>query len=305
MKRMKFALGKILACLLCVCLLADPVTLTAALPVPEVTEPEVQQVFLDHYELTDEKIIPGKEFTLKLFLKNVGDKSIEHVIVDVMYPLGTMPVYGTVSQAIVDVDAGETTEVALKYLAMEKIGSPILDFQVSLRENDLQNLTILRTTVGLQSPFDIVSSFIPGNAMVGESVNCSMTFKYLGMETADQVSAKMKVNGVPVYSVDLGDMTKETTKTQSLFKTFDEAGTYNVELFLEYHDDGKNKKTVQVGSGILEVMEYPVVSANPQTQKESPVQENLQFGQSHVVILCGALIAAIFVLIVFLIRKKK
>ena len=302
---MKFAFGKILACLLCVCLLAEPVTLTAAFPVPDTTEPVVQQVFLDHYELTDEKIIPGKEFTLKLFLKNVSDKSIEHVIVDVMYPLGTMPVYGTVSQAVVDVDAGETAEVALQYLAMEKIGSPILDFQVALRENELENLTILRTPVGLQSPFDIVSSFIPSKAMVGESVNCSMTFKYLGMETADNVSARMKVNGVLAYSVDMGNMTKETTKTQSLFKSFEEAGTYKVELFLEYHDDSDHQKTVQVGSGIVEVVEIPSVSANPQMQQESSGQQNAQFGQSQTVIMCGILIAAIFVLIVVLIRKKK
>ena len=224
MKRMKFAFGKILACLLCVCLLADTVTLTAAFPAPEITETNVQQVFLDHYELTDEKIIPGKEFTLKLFLKNVSEKSTEHVIVDVMYPLGIMPVYGSVSQAVVDVEAGDTTEVALEYIALEKIGSSVLDFQVSLRENELQNLTILRTPVGLQSPFDIVSSFIPAKAMAGESVNCSMTFKYLGMETADKVSARMNVNDVPAYVVDLGNMTKENNQDTELVQDISRRG---------------------------------------------------------------------------------
>ena len=302
---MKFAFGKILACLLCVFLLADTVTLSAAIPMPEVTEPKVQQVFLDRYELTDEKIIPGKEFTLKLFLKNVSDKSIEHVIVDVMYPLGIMPIYGSVSQAIVDVDAGETTEVALRYNALEKIGSPILDFQVSLRENELQNLTVLRTPVGLQSPFDIVSFFIPTKAMEGESVNCSMTFKYLGIETADKVSARMNVNGVLAYAVDLGNMTKETTKTQSLFKSFDQEGTYSVELYLDYHDDAGKKKTMKVGSGSLEVLEVPSVSASAAEQMEKSQQENQRSNRSLVLMAGGILIAVIFAIIVFLIRKKK
>ena len=305
MKEMKFAVEKILACLLCVFLLADTVQMTAAFPVPEVTEPTVQQVFLDHYELTDEKIIPGKEFTLKLFLKNIGDKSVEHVIVDVMYPLGIMPIYGSVSQAIVDVDAGETTEVELKYNALEKIGSPILDFQVSLRENELQNLTILRTPVGLKSPFDIVSSFVPSKAFAGESVNCSMTFKYLGMETADKVSARMNVNGRLAYSVDMGNMTKETTKTQSLFKTFDKAGNYSVELFLDYHDDSGMKKTVQVGSGVLNILETPVMSTNPQIQNENTDSENQQMNRSHVLIACGILAIGICAIIAFLIKKKK
>lgn len=308
MKSMRFALKKILTCLLCMFLLLNTCSMAAmaARPlVPETTEPEIQQVFLDHYELTDEKIIPGKDFTLKLFLKNVGDRSVEHVIVDVIYPLGTMPVYGTVSQAIVDVSAGETSVVELKYKALEKIGSPVLDFQVSLRENELQNLTILRAPVGLQSPLDVVSFFIPSRVMAGDGVNCSMTFKYLGMDTADQVSARMNVDGRPVYSVDMGDLTEESTKTQTLVNTFDEAGTYTVGLYLDYHDDAGVKKTIQVGSGVLEVTEFPMNSANTKLPQETESQNNLQASQSYVMICSAVLILVIIVIMVLLIKKKK
>ena len=305
MKRMKFAFDKILVCLLCVLLLGNSGALSARAAFPAATEPAVQQVFLDHYELTDERIIPGKEFSLKLFLKNVGEKNAEHVIVDVIYPLGTMPVYGSVSQAIVDVPADETSVVELKYKALETISAPILDFQVSLRENELKNQTVLRTSVGLKSPFEVVSFFVPSRALAGESVNCSMTFKYLGMDTADRISARMNVNGVTAYSVDMGNLTEEATKTQTLTNTFEEAGSYSVDLYLDYYDDSGAKKTIQVGSGVIEAASAPVIPAHPQTQQVDPDSGSRQFDQLHVLIISGILILVISAIIVFLIKKKK
>lgn len=305
MKKLKFAFEKFLACLLCVILLGNTGALSAMAAFPTATEPIIQQVFLDRYELTDERIIPGKEFSLKLFLKNVGEENAEHVIVDVIYPQGTMPVYGSVSQAIVDVPAGETSVVELKYKALEKLGAPILDFQVSLRENELKNQTVLRTSVGLKSPFEVVSFFVPSRALAGESVNCSMTFKYLGMDTANRVSARMNVDGIPAYSVDMGNLTEEATKTQTLTNIFEEAGSYSVDLYLDYYDNAGVKKTIQVGSGVIEATGAPVIPAHPQTQQANPNSGNWQFDQLHVLIISGILILVISALIVFLIKKKK
>ena len=314
MRSLKTVFQKAVSGFLCALLLTGAALTASAAPAP-VAPPsqkpvgEIQHVFLDRYQLTNEKIVPGSEFTLTLFLKNIGDKPADRVVVDVMYPIGVMPVYGTVSQAIVDVPADGTAEVEISYNALEKIGAPVLDFQVFLRENSQQSLTVLRTPVGLQSPFDVIATFVPARAMAGESVNCSMTFKYLGMETTDKVRARMNVNGVPVHTSEIGNLSRETTKTQSLFETFEAEGKYVVDLYLDYENESGEEKSVLVGTSLLEIVENHETTvsrpSNAGTQQENTDQSTPAFSSTHVLIISGSLILVIFVIIVLLVRKKK
>lgn len=313
MKKLKTALSRIVYCFLCLLLIGNMASAAFAAPgnFQFQTDGELsQKVFLERYELTDERIVPGSQFTLKLSLKNIGTVNAENVIVDVVYPIGVMPIYGTVSQAIVDVPAEGTAEVEIAYNALDKIVIPALDFQIVLRENGLENTTILRIPVGLQSPFDVIATFVPAKAVVGESVNCSMTFKYRGAETADKIQARMNVNGDPVRTVEIGSLPKETTKTQSLFEQFDDAGQYVVEMYLDYQDESGREKSVQVGTSLLEIEEKHEMPAKPDSagqklQPEDTAQTGRQSADIRVLAACGILIAAICVLIVFLIRKKK
>ena len=201
------------------------------------------------------------------------------------------------------------TEVSFSYNALEKIDTPMMDFQVLIRDQKNQNAVVLRTPVGNKSPFEIITSFVPTRAMTEENVNCSITFKYLGKETASRVRARLNVDGQPVHTVDLGSLSKDTTKTQSLFAKFDKAGTYVVELYLDYQDAESVEQSVLVGTGLVEVREnnFPVNPnlPNSELQQEINNQINRQSDSTKVLIVSGTLIVVIFLAIVVLIKKKK
>lgn len=323
MKKMKCTFYRVVFCLLCIVLtgntfaqiaMAEPEateapTLTGIQPSVEQEEPDSQHIFLERYELTDEKVIPGNDFTLKLFLKNAGTKDADCVIVDVLNSKGVMPIYGTISQAVISVSAGETAQVVFDYHALERIDSPVLDFQVSIREGALQNAANMRVPVGTKSPFNIIATFVPARVMVGENVNCSITFKNLGKQTADHVRARMDVNGSPVLTSEVGNLPQEMTKTQSLFTTFQEPGKYVIELYLDYRDQAGEENSVLVGTSLLEVYENRGSTINPgdssQIQEEISNQMNNQFDNTKVLIISGVLIVVIFLIIVFLMKKKK
>ena len=307
MKDIKVISKRILCFMVCMILFLSAAFETVnAAPMPS----EQQQVFLDHYQLTNDKIVPGNEFTLTLYLKNIGKNDAHNIIVDIMYAEGVMPSYGQVSQAIVDVPAEGTAEIEFHYIALEKIDEAVLDFQVILRESDLRNAILIRTPVGSQSPFRIIANFVPGRAKVREDVNCSMTFKYLGQETADAIRARMNVNGELVHTIDIGNLPKETTKTQSLFTKFEDEGKYIIELYLDYLDEAGEEQSVEVGSGLVEIEEPRVVPAsvqtpNQQTQKNSQESAASRFANADVLTVSVTLIVVIFAMIIFLLKKKK
>ena len=71
-------------------------------------------IMVESYELSDEKIVPGEDFTLSLTLKNYSvSVTARDVLVNVENPGGIAPVYGTVSQTWVDeMGPGETATVS-------------------------------------------------------------------------------------------------------------------------------------------------------------------------------------------------
>ena len=310
MKITEVSLRKLAVCLLCLFLSAGFLgTAAEAAPQPQ-QQLSMEQVFLDHYEISDGKIVPGGDFTLTLFLQNKDEKNDGHVIVDVMYPQGVMPVYGAVSQAIVDVPAGGNAEVELDYIAMDKLAIPVLDFQVFLRENDQQYMTLLRLPLGSSSPFEAITTFVPARAMVGENVNCSMTFKYLGTEAANRISVRMNVDGERLSRIEIGTLAKDTTKTQSISGTFEEPGEYLVELYLDYTDDAGIRQSIQLGSSVVEVEENTLFP-------DSVKQEGQDLGEAEksgfaetldhprFLVACGGLIVLCLVVIVLVLRKKR
>ena len=311
MKKLKVTVYKGLLCLLCMILMVNSGAMSVmAAPGNPFGEVETQKVFLDHYKLTDDKIVPGSEFTLTLFFQNTGNQDAKQVIVDVLYSKGIMPAYGTVSQAVVDIPAGETVEVELPYVAQEKIETPVLDFQVTIREKELQNATLLRTPVGSSSPFAVITTFVPAAAKTEDQVNCSMTFKYLGLEAVDQITARMDVDGKTVNTMEIGNLPKDTTKTQSLSATFPDEGKYVVEMYLDYEDAAGEKQTILAGVNVIEVQEAdekPAVPNNGDMEKQQNASHagSRQLNNLQILLISGALIAVIVLIMVFLIRRKK
>ena len=106
-------------------------------------------IMLESYEVSNEKIVPGEDFTLTLTLKNYSvSATAKNVLVDISNPAGIAPVYGTVSQTWVEeMGPGETATVSFDYTSSVDITGDYLDFYITM-VGEVTNYITLRAPVG-------------------------------------------------------------------------------------------------------------------------------------------------------------
>ena len=116
-------------------------------------------IMVESYELSDEKIVPGEDFTLSLTLKNYSvSVTARDVLVNVENPGGIAPVYGTVSQTWVDeMGPGETATVSFDYTSSVEITGDYLDFSITMIGGSTANYITLRAPVGSDTPFSVMA----------------------------------------------------------------------------------------------------------------------------------------------------
>ena len=269
-------------------------------------------VTIESYEVTNEKIIPGADFTLKLVLKNYSTtRAAEDVMIDIANPDGVAPVYGTVSQAFLGtIEPGESVEVSFDYNSFTSISSNTLSFNVTLVAPSATNYITLTIPSGSDTPFSIISANIPTAAEVGEIVSASLSFKVLGNDNVSNATMVLAVNGENVASSVVGIVTPGTTKTQNLSFCFAGKGEYSVELALEYLDDAGEKKKITVGTATVSVTESHIDSGDDEKDTEENNQNTnntVSDGATNITLMAisGVLIIAIFLIILLLVTRRK
>lgn len=262
-------------------------------------------IVVDKYTLTEEKVVPGKEFTLTLTIKNVGrGEPAKDIIVDVTNPGGISPVYGTVSQVYVDeIPVGETRDVSIAYLANSAITSIYLDFNVTILADDASpNYVTVRVPVGTDVPFEILSNKFPESVLVGENATSVVSFVVLGDENLKDVSHEVLVDGVVYSSNAIGSLSPGANRTQNTTVAFAMPGEYNVDIVLTYIDKAEEEQRFMISSQSVTVLEREntVIIDNQGNANEgnSDNQKTLILG------MAGVIVIAIFLIAVVL-RKKK
>lgn len=262
-------------------------------------------IVLERYEVTDEHIIPGEEFTLTLYFKNQSpDEDAIGVVIDISSPRGIMPVYGKVAQQYVEcIAAGDTEKVSIDFIAETSVDSSSVDFSVNVRIGAMtNNYMALRVPSGMDVPFSIISSKIPSEAYVGEIVVSSLTFEILGDENVRNVTHLIKLNGEQLGSSTIGILTPGTTKTQNTSVGFYQPGTYKIDVELQYVD-----KTDQLQTYVVETQEITVLEKKEEVvpPQQEPIVEEDNTDKIVFLSLSGLFILAILVLVVIIGKKKK
>ena len=262
-------------------------------------------IVVDKYMLTEEKVVPGKEFTLTLTLKNVGrGEPAKDIIVDIANPGGISPVYGTVSQVYVDeIPVGETRDISVEYLANAAVASIYLDFNVTILADDAApNYVTVRVPVGTDVPFDILSDKFPESVLAGENATSVVSFVVLGDENLKDVSHVVLVDGVVYSSNTIGSLSPGANRTQNTTVAFSIPGEYNVDIVLTYMDKAEQEQRFVVSSQKITVQEQ---ENNVIIDSQGNVGEGNADKQKTLVLgLAGVIVIAIFLIAVVL-RKKK
>ena len=262
-------------------------------------------IMLERYDVTDEQIVPGEDFTLTLTLKNYSSNvTVKDVVVDITNPKGIMPVYGTVSQVYIDeIPAGETREVSVDYYADTVVDSTSVDFSLTIIDNgSATNYVLVRVPVGTDVPFYVLSDKFPTSVAVGENATSSLTFEVIGHANVRSVSHVVLVDGVAIGSSTIGSLTAGATRTQNTTVAFSEAGEYNVDIEIQYIDKADQPQSFIVGSKTITVYEKDdndvIIPQEMEPMEENNENKSLILGLGGIVLIAG-------LLVIVMIRKKK
>ena len=261
-------------------------------------------IVVDYYEITNEKIVPGEDFTLKMVLKNYSlNQGATGVLVDISNPVGVAPVYGTVSQVYIgDIGAGESKEVVIEYNSWTTIVGDTLDFNVTIVSDANQNYVVLRAPVGVDSPFSIIGVTAPSEVEVYDLATLSIAFKVLGEERVKDVVLTAMSGDVLIGSSQIGILSPGLTKTQQLLLSFVDVGEHVIDLNFEYVDEQGQKKIVPITSTIISaVTETPddIVEPLPGDTANEDMKDILFLG------IGGMLILVVFLVVIIALRKNK
>ena len=262
-------------------------------------------IVIEKYQVTNDKIVPGENTTLTLFLKNCS-KTIDatDVIVDISNPQGILPVYGTVSQVYIDkIAAGSTKEINIEYLAEKSLDTTFVDFSITMVVNSMAaNYVSLRVPAGMDVPVKVISEKFPESVMVNENVTASLTFEVLGDENVKNVAHVLSVGGENIAGATIGTVTPGTTRTQNTMVSFDEPGEYLVEIAIEYMDKTEQIQTYVVGTKRVSVFESDkdgnLVPFDNNDSQDEGMYKSLLLGLGGVAIL-------VVLIVVMLLRRKK
>ena len=271
-------------------------------------------LYVTGYEVTNETITPGSEFTLTITLENFSSSvTAKNVMVVVGNPNGITPEYSTVSQTYLgQVGPKDTAEVSFRYTADTTIDAEELDFTAKVISDSYTTDTQIRIPVGRMVDFDVEECTVPETFVVDKTGYASAMVENLGKSGVNNVVMVARCDGKDVASANIGSISSGTSKTQSVSLKFDEEGQHTFELLLTYVDsDGINKEFV-ISSGLLKVIseEEQVVSDN-QTQNSAEEQQIQQTeegsGIGNFVLICisGILLIAVCCVILLLIYRRK
>lgn len=272
-------------------------------------------LYVTGYEVTNETIIPGKDFTLTIKLGNFS-KGVDakNVFVSVNNPDGVTPEYGTVSQTYVEtVSAGEEVEVAFKYNSWTTIQADVLNFNVNISDGLTYNTAQLRIPVGRITDFDVDDVTLP--VIYEENKTEYVSAKIVNLDNAgvSNVTMVVRCNGEDIASTNIGTMSAGKTKTQSVSVTFEKAGAYSLELVLTYVDGEGNNKEYTIASEsvkVIESMQQSDEQSITSEQVEQIVQQSVPQKESQtqrIIVICvsGILLIAVCCIILLLLQKRK
>lgn len=268
------------------------------------------QVYIEGYEVTNESIMPGTDFTLTIKLKNYSTEvAAEEIVVSVSNPEGIVPEYGTVSMTYLDkIEPNTSAEVKLKYSANADIRNSELNFNVTVGNSENASGAQLRIPVGRLTDFEVEKSTIPENVTAKKTSYASVMVENIADDTCYNVSMVARCEGKDIASAQIGSISAGKTRTQSLGLVFEAEGMYSVDILLTYISAEGESKEYLISSNEIKVTENVSTIIEPEKQDEQLKKEDKEgTSQSSIIIICisGILLIAICcIVLVFLNRRK-
>lgn len=215
-------------------------------------------VILSSYEVSEDIIVPGEEFSLKLVLNNPSERAMARsVLVNVTTDQGVTSVYPSVTQVYVgDMGPGDSKEVDFSFVANNAYPYTSASFYVSIETSSRSNYVVVSAPVEINTDlFSIVSTSVPEEAVSGMPIASSISFRSLSNDSLSNVAMNVYVDDTKVVMGIIGNLFAGASKTQNASFFINEPGKHTVNYEMECTDADGSVHVVGVYSGTITVIE--------------------------------------------------
>lgn len=262
-------------------------------------------VVVSGYNVTDDIIIPGKNFKLTIEVENTDSKvESRGLLITLSFPDGISPAYGSSNQTVItSLKGGEKKEIVFDLYALPGYSRSTAPFAINITSEVRSSSATVYAPVQVdRSAFKVVSTDIPGEAEAGEKIAASISFKSLLSEKLSDVVLSVYVDNesVPVTTATIGNFYAEASKTQNLVFFIDEKGRHSLRFELSY--------ALSEGDYSVSDLFLGTIMINEPTEKiglsDSEIIEKSISGRDKMIIIgCLGLSVALGVGIVLIIKK--
>ena len=231
-------------------------------------------VVVSSYKVSDDIIIPGKQFVLTIEVENTDKKvATRGMLMTINFPDGISTAYGSSNQIYIDsLKAGEKREIEVQMFASQYYNRSTVPFGITFISEIRTNSATVYASVQLdRSLFKVVSQSIPEEAGAGDKIAASLSFKSLLEEKLSNVVLYVYVDSdsKPVASANIGNITAGASKTQNMTFFINEKGRHTLKFELSYSNSEGIFSTAELYSGKISIGEQSEDSNLP----ESDIQE--------------------------------
>lgn len=262
-------------------------------------------VIVSAYEVTDDNIIPGQEFELKLSVLNSDYTSVARdVLVSISCSDGITTVYPSVSQSFIgDMSQGEQRNLSFSFFAPTSISSDVALFYVTILSGSTSNYVVLSAPVKtVSSPFIVLATNVPDEIGENESVNSSLRFKVNSEDNLSNVEVSVYDNGEKIAGSSIGNMYTGATKTQNISFSLSETGKHTVLYCIEGMDTNGLVLSMDACICNINVVEHESVI---DTEIENTTERKLSSKDCTIIVACSIAIVLCVGGIVFGIYKYR
>lgn len=262
-------------------------------------------VVVSSYEVSGDIITPGENFILTVEIENT-DKNIaaNNILLNLSFSDGISTIYPTLTQEYIEsIEPGAKKKVQYEMVVAPYFSRPTAAFGINIIMDSRTNYVTLYAPVQMDnSSFKVYSKTIPEEAVAGEKIALSLSFRSLLDEKLSNVSLQVFADddNKAVAVTNIGNISVGASKTENVAFFINETGEHLIKLVLSYCTSEGEEAEEELYSG--KIMITGAV-AEDTTDVTIPVEPSMSDRDKMIIAGCLGLSFVLFVGIVVMIKK--
>lgn len=262
-------------------------------------------VVVSSYEVSDDILIPGENFILTVELENT-DKNVSanNILLNLSFSDGISTIYPTLTQEYIEsIEPGTKKKVQFEMVIAPYFNRPMAAFGINIAMDNRTNYVTLYAPVEMDnSLFKVYSKTIPEEAVAGEKVSLSLSFRSLLEEKLSDVNLQVFVDDgdKAIATTNIGNISVGASKTENVAFFINETGEHLIKLVLSYCTSEGEEAETELYSGKITITD---ATSEKTAEVAVPVETSMSDRDKMIIVGCLGLSVVLFVGIIVMIKK--